>query len=97
MAAYLPIQQEFEGINIGMIYQWFQNDINATIGWCRDHGLLARSCRCAACNEERYEGPYIHSPDEVIRRCSRCRKTTNICKGSFFLKSLTCHYGRYCV
>ena len=57
------------------------------LGWCRGHGLLARSCHCAVCNEECYEGPYSRSPDKVIWRCSRCQKITNIRKGSFFEKS----------
>ena len=84
-----PVQDEFDGINSYRIGQQFLGNIDATIAWCRQFGLLATIMVCTACNAHCNEQHYASRIDRRIWRCTnkRCKRRIDIRRGSFFEES----------
>lgn len=85
----VPIQNEFDSVSLVEIGARFKNDLDGTIAWCRQHGLLATRMDCPGCGH--YCNPQ-NAPDRIDLRTWRCmnkncKRRINIRYGSYFEKS----------
>ena len=85
MAA-VPDREVFDAISILQIGLRFCDNIDATIRFCRQYGLLATRMDCENCGRECNQGEYTRAVDGLIWRCPRkhFRRKFSIRKGSFF-------------
>lgn len=87
--AHRPVQAVFDRMSLTEIGALFKYNLDGTINWCRQYGLLAHEMDCPTCNSDCREQNYARSVDGKIWRCSNklCKKTISIRKGSFFEQS----------
>ena len=82
-------QNDFENMTLIKIGIRFRNNVDETIHWCRENGLLATEMVCPRCDRQCNEQRCAGKVDGKIWRCTikRCKKMINIRKGSFFEES----------
>ena len=59
------------------------SNLQHTIIWLRDYGILARAMLCK-CGVEMYEGAYVNSQDGYKWKCPECKSSFSIRFGSLF-------------
>ena len=80
-------QDDFENMTLINIGIRFKDDLDETIRWCRENGLLATATVCPTCDRRCNEQRSAGKVDGKIWRCTRCKKMISIRKGSFFEQS----------
>ncbi|XP_074660563.1 uncharacterized protein LOC141913025 [Tubulanus polymorphus] len=87
--ARVPDLAEFDFVSLIQIGANFKDDREHTIGWCRQHGLLANNMVCPNCGGQCREQGMARYVDGVAWRCTarRCKRVFSIRRGSFFEKS----------
>lgn len=90
MCGSLPFQPNI--FELGSMFFTFPDQTprrDATIAWCREHGLLSTQMTCPNCGDGCKEMRRERCIDKVVWRCrnTKCRKIVNLRKGSFFESS----------
>ena len=69
MALRIPNMDEFNSISLTQIGVRVMNNLDSTILWCREYGLLAVSMDCNICGVPCTQQNYVRAVDKVVWRC----------------------------